>query len=339
MVGPPRGSDWNMNAFTDYFRQLWRASIGGWNRFWFQAVDPATLGLIRLLGGSMILYTHCVWSLSLMRFFGPHARIGSDIARQLNDSSFAWSYLFWIRSPALLWIVHILALVVLLMFAAGLFTRITSVLAFAITVSYIHRVPGALFGLDQINGLLALYLMIGPAGAAYSLDNVLARRGWLNFLPRWLRGGAGGQEESVTANISIRLIQLHMCIIYLFAGLAKLQGETWWDGTAMWLAFANYEYQSLDMTWLASHPYILNFLTHLTVAWECSYIVLVWPRLTRPLVIALAIPLHLGIALCMGMITFGLVMLIANLAFVSPPLVRAVVDPLAVKLRLAPAPG
>ena len=38
----------------------------------------------------------------------------------------------------------------------------------------------------------------------------------------------------------------------------------------------------------------------------------------------LAVPLHLGIAICMGMMTFGLVMLIANLAFVPPRFVRAV---------------
>ena len=64
--------------------------------------------------------------------------------------------------------------------------------------------------------------------------------------------------------------------------------------------------------------YFWAFVAHLTVAWELSYCVLVWPRLTRPLVLALAVPLHLGIALFLGMITFGLVMLIGNLAFVFP---------------------
>ena len=38
----------------------------------------------------------------------------------------------------------------------------------------------------------------------------------------------------------------------------------------------------------------------------------------------LAVPLHLGIALAMGMMTFGLVMLIANLAFVSPSIITGV---------------
>ena len=132
---------------------------------------------------------------------------------------------------------------------------------------------------------------------------------------------------TVSANVATRLLQLHLCIVYLFGGIGKMRGELWWDGSALWYALANYEYQSLDMTWLAAWPLVINFLSQLTIVWECSYCVLVWPRLTRPIVIALAVPLHLGIALCMGMITFGLVMLIGNLAFVSPDLVRAVIDP------------
>jgi hypothetical protein len=126
--------------------------------------------------------------------------------------------------------------------------------------------------------------------------------------------------------LAIRLIQVHMCVIYFFAGIAKLQGETWWMGDALWGAVANLEYQTLDVTWLAKWPILLALMTHLTVFWGMSFCVLVWPRLTRPLVLALAVPLHLGIAFCMGMITFGLVMLIGCLSFVSPALVRRLIE-------------
>jgi len=166
-----------------------------------------------------------------------------------------------------------------------------------------------------------MYLMIGPSGACYSLDGWRSRAGRRGLK---IEGSGAGESLSVGANLAIRLIQVHMCVIYFFAGIAKLQGPTWWDGTAMWGAVANLEYQSLDLTWLATWPRIINLMTHVTLFWEISYCVLIWPRLTRPIVLLLAIPLHLGIALGMGMITFGLVMLIGNLAFVSPALTRAV---------------
>jgi len=298
----------------------WPSDVwNGWSRFWFTPTDPATLSLIRLLGGSMLFYTHLVWSLELEAFFGPNSWISHDGAGGLRDAgSYAWSYFWWIDSPTVLWAAHIAALIVFAMLALGLFTRVVSVLAFIATLSYAGRVPGALFGLDQINLLLAMYLMLGPSGAYYSLDRFLRRRR--------LGGAADVPAPSVSANIAIRLIQLHMCIIYLFAGMSKLTGETWWNGTAMWLAMANLEYQSLDMTWLSRWPRLINFMTHLTVFWELYYCALIWPRRLRPIMLLLAVPLHLGIALCLGMVTFGLVMLIANLAFVPPWVVHAVLD-------------
>lgn len=315
-----------MNIVTNYLSEFCRATVDGWNRFWFTPTDPASLGLIRLLAGAMIFYTHLVWTLDLEGFFGPGARISTEFVQEFHNNSFAWSHLYGIRSPTVLWTLHIAGLVILAMFTLGLFTRVTSVLTFLIVVAYAHRAAGTLFGLDQINGLLALYLMIGPSGAAFSLDRLLWGRSPDLPVSKFFLGRSGDLPHgSTTANIAIRLIQVHMCIVYLFAGCGKLFGVTWWDGTAMWGALANYEYQSFDMTWLAAYPLVINFLTHLTIVFECSYPVLIWPRLTRPLVLALAIPLHLGIAICMGMITFGLVMLIGNLAFVSPSLVRAVV--------------
>ncbi len=300
-----------MKVLTDYFGELYQSAAAAWNRFWFVPADPATLGLIRILAGLMLLYTHLVWSRDLAGFFGSAGRLSPEFVRAFHRTAWAWSHFHWIEAPAALWTIHVVALVIIAMLTVGLASRITSVLTFLITVSYVHRVPGALFGLDQINALLAMYLMVGPCGDAYSLD-------------RWLaaRRGRAPASPSVTANIAIRLIQVHMCIVYLIAGFGKVLGETWWLGTAMWGALANYEYQTLDVTWLGAWPLVINALTHLVMVWEVSYAVLVWPRLTRPLVLALAVPLHLGIAFCMGMITFGLVMLIGNVAFVSPQLVR-----------------
>jgi uncharacterized membrane protein YvlD (DUF360 family) len=261
----------------------------------------------------MLFYTHLVWGLGLEDFFGSDGWL-SPTAVKGTTGAYSFSYLWLIQRSGLLWTAHIAGLVVMALLTLGLFSRVMSVLAFIITASYVNRAHGALFGLDQINLMLSTYLMVGPSGAAYSLDRLWQRRGG---------GPAPAAAPSVGANIAVRLMQVHLCIIYLFAGTAKLMGPAWWDGTAMWKAVASLEYQSLDMTWLAHWPLALNLLTHVAVAWEVSYCALIWPRATRPIVLALAVPLHLGIAFCLGMITFGLVMLIANVAFVSPALVRA----------------
>jgi hypothetical protein len=110
-------------------------------------------------------------------------------------------------------------------------------------------------------------------------------------------------------------------------------GENWQAGTAVWWAIANQEYQSLDMTWVAHWPrfgpLFIAFATHATVFWELFYCCAIWNRYTRPLMLWMAVAIHGGIALVMGMITFGLAMLYANLAFLKPATVRRWIDPLA----------
>lgn len=298
--------------------QQWiRDGSDGWNRFWFTPTDPHTLALIRILGGGMLFYTHLVWTIDLMAFLGPTSWITNEAARELSEGAYTWSHLWYIDSPTLLWAQHIVGLIVFAMLTVGLWSRITSVLACLITLAYCHRLQGALFGLDQVNAMLAMYLMIGPCGAVYSVDRWLA--------DRRAGGGQSARSPTVSGNVAIRLIQLHMCIIYLFGGVSKMRGDMWWDGTAVWYAISNLEYQSLDMTWLVRYPWLIATLTHVTVFWETFYCALVWPRQTRPIALFLAFCVHGGIATFLGMITFGLAMIFGNLAFVSPQTVDAAV--------------
>ena len=103
--------------------------------------------------------------------------------------------------------------------------------------------------------------------------------------------------------------------MYKRQGLGKCQGEKWWNGEAIWGAVASYEYQTIDMTWMADQMWLVSLITLVTLIFEVGYVGLIWHRLTRPVMLLLAIPLHLGIGLCMGMLEFGLIMLVANLSF------------------------
>ncbi|MFO1019125.1 MAG: HTTM domain-containing protein [Planctomycetales bacterium] len=328
-----------MTLVFNYFRDLIRLSRGNWNRFWFTPQDPATLSLIRIAAGAMLFYTHLVWTLELDAFFGPNSWLSLDAVKSLRTSDSGWSLWWLAESPVVMWGMHLFALGVFACLTVGLFSKPASILAWIFTLSYAHRAPTALYGLDQVNGFLSMYLMFGQCGARYSLDAWLARR-------RNPGSALSGRvPATVGTNISLRLIQLHMCVVYFFAGISKLQGPSWWDGTAFWGAIANAEYQTLDLTWLVHHPRIINVLTHVTILWEIFYCVTVWNRWTRPLTLLVAIPLHLGIAFGFGMITFGVAMLIANMAFVPAWLVRAVLErqplpetPSGETARVIPAP-
>lgn len=315
-----------MNAALHWFRD----SIESWDRFWFTPRQPHTLGVIRIATGAMLLYTHLVLASDLSAFLGPDAWIDNATARSLHDGTFGpadagWSYLWLIDSTAGLWLHQIFAIGVTLCLMLGFATRITAPLAWLVQLMMMHRLTGALFGLDQLTTMLAMYLMLAPCGAVYSIDAMIRRRllakhgGTLSArLSWWLPE----ERPSVAACIATRLAQLHLCVIYLFGGLWKARGEMWWDGTALWFSAANYEYQSVDLTWVAHFPILFAAATHLTVFWETFYCALVWPRMTRPFVLATAVMVHGGIAVFLGMITFGTIMIVANGMFIEPETTR-----------------
>ncbi|QDT08999.1 HTTM domain-containing protein [Stieleria marina] len=300
------------------------SSWNTWDRFWFTPRQPHVLGLLRIFTGAMLLYCHLVLASQLTSFLGDTAWINNDTAMQLHDGAFGiadagHSYLWYLDSPSLLWSHQVLTILVTASFMIGLLTRITGPAAWFLQLMYIHRLTGALFGLDQIVTYTVMYLMFTPCGSTFSVDTWI-RKKFLNKIsssPKldWLFPDV---RPSVVANVATRLLQIHLCVIYLFGGLAKARGDSWWDGTAVWYAIGNYEYQSIDMTWLGAYPRIIAALSNITLFWEVFYCALIWPRLTRPIVLGLAIAVHGGIALFLGMATFGLMMVAANMIFIEP---------------------
>jgi hypothetical protein len=297
-----------------------------WCEFWFKPADPTPLAVMRILFGGMLFYTQLVWGLNLEGFFGHNGWQGDALVRTFQQGQLAWSFWWWVPDGFRL-TVHIACLGVLVLYTLGVFTSVTSILAYAITISYSYRAPLANYGLDQINAIAALYLAIGPSGAVLSVDRL-----WRRY-----RAARAARQEgtvyrvppihfSARANLALRLIQVHLCVIYIFACHSKLQGESWWSGQAIWQAVSNLEYQSVDLTWLAWYPWLVNVLTHGTIIWEMTFWALVWRPLCRPIVLLIGVAIHLGIGAFMGMWTFGLAVIFLYVAFVPATRINAILE-------------
>ena len=61
-------------------------------------------------------------------------------------------------------------------------------------------------------------------------------------------------RPTVSANLALRLIQLHLLVIYGMAGLGKLQGPSWWNGMALWGTMTAGEFVVFDFTPMARWP-------------------------------------------------------------------------------------
>jgi hypothetical protein len=356
-----------------------------WNRFWFRPTSPVVLGLIRIVGGSIILYVHLAYTVDLQEFFGAHAWIGADdirVIRQeqpvplpwtnwdppppappprsqeekrlidtwdwppdqlLSQGQSMWSIWFHVTDPRAMWIIHGAVLLCLFFFTIGLFTPVTSVLSWIGMISYIQRSPTSLFGLDTMMNLVMLYLIIGQSGAALSVDRLILR------YVRTRRALEAGRTRAldlapqprISSNLAIHLIQVNLCCIYLVSGLSKLAGPSWWQLNAVWLTMANPEFSPLYfppfyafLSWLCSHRLLWEIAicgaSLFTLFTEISFAFLVWLPRWRFFIIAMALMMHTGIAVFMGLNTFSMMMGVMLLSFVPPQVIEAALA----KLRL-----
>jgi len=288
--------------------------LEAWNSFWFTPADPLPLALVRICAGALLAWASFVWLLDAEAFFGNDGWQRPENVWRMNDQPWQWSWYFLANSAGTARLLAGITLAAAVMLALGVATPLAAIVSLTGFISAVNRSPLNVFGFDDTLGMLLIPLVVGPAGAVLSVDRLLAP-------------DPSAARPSVRANLAIRLIQVHLCVIYLFSGCGKLLGASWWEGTALWGAAANVQYRTLDLTWLASHPLVVNGLTLGTLWWEISYAALVWPRLTRRLFLAMAVPVHLGIGLAMGMMEFGLAMLVANMAFVPAAVLRRLVGP------------
>src|SRR5262249_33126585 len=147
-----------------------------------------------------------------------------------------WSIWYHVTDPTWMWIIHGLILFVIFLFTIGFATRVTGVLTWIGMLCYIQRGYTSLVGMDTIMIVVVTYVILGPSGAALSVDRLISRF-WTTYqalkrhqpvpeLP--------GPTPSISANFALRLLQVHLCIIYLVSGVSKLQGGMWWSGTATW---------------------------------------------------------------------------------------------------------
>ena len=261
-----------------YLARLVHAVRGGWDAFFFTPADPTALGLIRVATGLLAMWSLLVFGLDLHDYFGSDGW-AEPSAIQMGQRAPAWSFWFLVPDGALR-LAWIGCLTVLAMNIVGLFSRWTAVLAWVIVVSTVRRVPIALFGFDQVISPLTLYLAVtGASGQAVSLDRFLRR--WRQsrssaaagpLPPRAVARASPGRQvtpdepgvpvPTISANLSLRLIQLHLVVIYAMAAMGKLQGPSWWDGTATWKTMTAGEFVVGDFTPMADWPLVINLLTH-----------------------------------------------------------------------------
>ncbi|MEO2034197.1 MAG: HTTM domain-containing protein [Planctomycetaceae bacterium] len=332
-----------MQPVWAYLAKLRRTVTTGWSDFWFTPTDPATLATIRIFAGLVVLYIYLSCAPERLNLIGPHGWVDAHAVSELKSlGSDAptlsgamtmrwWGQSVWnhVHNDTVASLIYWYFVAAAMCMTVGFFSRTANLLVVVGHLSFVHRSYVSWFGMDSILAMILLYMLIGPSGGAFSVDSLLRRR-------RRRKSGHEPADGAAIplrwqANFSVRMIQIHMCVIYLCSGLAKLQGETWWDGTAVLRSLMGYELAPVNLLWLGwfsdtSLEWFSSLSVVATLVFEIGFCFLIWRKLLRPIMLAGAVVLHIGIGVLMGLVGFGAIMVTGCTAFIAPESIRWVVS-------------
>jgi hypothetical protein len=155
------------------------------------------------------------------------------------------------------------------------------------------------YGVDNFMTIGLFYLMLSPLPDRYSLDWRL--RSFRLKAPELL-------------GFWRRVLQLHLCLIYFFSGLAKCFGRGWWDGSSVWRALIRPPFNVIDPDALVRWKYLFPVAGVFICVLEIGYPFFIWNNKTRRIWLSCICAMHVGIGLLMGMYLFALVMIVLNVA-------------------------
>lgn len=124
--------------------------------------------------------------------------------------------------------------------------------------------------------------------------------------------------SKLISSIFVFGIMIQVCFVYLFKALAKLQGELWLNGTAIYYTMRVKDFMATDWNIpLTENHYFVVLGTYFTIFWELAFPFLIWFRKTKYYILFFGVVLHVGIWIFMRIDNFSWVMISTYFVFIS----------------------
>lgn len=294
-----------------------RASGNSVVKFLFPADAGLWLTLLRIgLGIQMVLYLFS-WGGDWNLFFaGPDngfvSRAFSEalISRQSPlvprlgwlTGAGAWVGLSELEVVSLTWWLLLLAGLALIV---GTVSRFSAVLCWFLHLCVTNSGTFITYGVDAFMTIGLFYLMLSPLPGRFALEH------------RW---PAKKKQNPEMLGFWRRVLQLHLCFIYFFGGLAKALGSGWWNGDSLWRALTRAPFNLVPAETLIGFKYFFPAAGIVVCLLEIGYPFFIWRPRTRYVWLIGILVMHMTIGLAMGMYLFASIMIVLNGAAFGPEL-------------------
>lgn len=284
--------------------------INAWDKFFFSETSPLVVAAFRILMGLMICQSIFLIAPDIFTWFGSKGTVSLA-------SVHAWSAvdgfnLFLLMPNNDNWV---LAIFVIFSLAAicltiGFKTKLATILCWMCVLSMYHRNPFLFNSGDTYVRVVLFWMIFAPTGKALSLDRLLANKG--------KQSNAGDFMDYKPVSIwPQRLLQLQLALVYLHTFVAKVYGDVWIDGTAVYYSSRVEDLQRFPLPFVFEHLWTIQLLSWGTLIIEAALFSLIWLKETRYWTIVGAIFFHLMIEYHMNIPQFEFLMIYSYLLFVE----------------------
>ena len=301
--------------------------LKGLDTYWFGHGSPTTLGLFRIIMSSLIFVNLCMILVDFDAWFTQHGFTPQDVSKRymgappltgnvlglpfsfhlpiIGDTMPRVNFLSGVYNDNITLAFYLATMVVTLLCALGLWTRLSSILMAIGIVSLHHRNGLILHGGDTVIRIGALYIAMAPSGAACSVDRLIGI--WKGRI----------QPGPVYVSVWVqRLIAYNTALIYFTTFWHKYGlGSHWRDMTATWYPARLHEFDRFPVPEFLNNPPFIYFSTFVTLATELALGTLVFYRPLRKYVLLAGVFLHAYIDYSMNIPLFSYVMVTMYIGF------------------------
>jgi hypothetical protein len=270
----------------------------------YEAVDkltesrthPHTIRLFRRVIYGWYLLSMFTLLPAASQFWGPHSLIPLTPDRPIP-------LLQLLDLPAFrgAWLLFVIAEIVLLTLGMTCrWPRTIALLIYIVSMNLNNRAWVILDGGDNLMQIMLIYLIFMDP----SLPGAPVKASLLTY------------ANNAITNAVFLIARLQVVAVYIVAGLGKVDGPLWQNGTALYytLSVDDFTFPAVR-EFVANYPFFSVVGTYVTLFYQLSFPWLIWNRKVRPWLMLLGTVMHLQIALVMGLFTFGFAVMASYVVF------------------------
>lgn len=293
--------------------KTWPQKIASTIYDWFVSARHASYGfaVMRIASGTLILGWLLINLPIALKIWGPgsaylepyRAVLGYKWPLNILEGASTPFFMGW----------YVVAILLAFAFLLGWRTRfITPLLWIFYTAINAQNTPISDGG-NYFIRIMLIYLIFVDLSKRWSLDN------WLRQRKSHSAEKRETEAATVLHNVALCMVVAQLCIVYFEAGIYKVQGTLWENGTAVYYPLQSEAYGVFP--WLSDllthNSWIVTLATYGTVIIQIAFPFMLFHRITRRIALIMILGMHAGIAVTMGLPFFSGIMASADAVLVS----------------------